>query len=262
VIPFFFGGGQRRLFGIYTPARGNTGNKAVVLCYPWGQEYFRAHRSMRLLGNMLAAEGAHVLRVDYVGTGDSSGDMVDADLQGWRRDIDTAIDELKDTAGASRVALIGLRLGATLASQVAARRAKDVNALVLWDPVVHGGEYVQEMINTTSPRPSGPMLPAPRSRESGGGYEVLGFPLTEAMASELRQLDLPSELARMTSRTMAVLSDRRPSHDALRAALASRPAGSASVEEIAGSPAWLEDRDTGVGAVPVTLLQRIVRWFG
>ncbi len=47
--------------------------KSIVLCHPWGQEYLRAHRSMRQLGNLLAAAGHHVFRLDYFGTGDSGG---------------------------------------------------------------------------------------------------------------------------------------------------------------------------------------------
>ena len=94
-----------------------------MLCYPWGQEYLRAHRSMRLLADMIAARGCDVLRFDYSGTGDSGGDATTASFVEWESDIETAIDELKDMAGVSRVSLVGLRLGATLAARVAEGRA-------------------------------------------------------------------------------------------------------------------------------------------
>ena len=87
---------------------------------------------MRLLANMLAAAGTHVLRFDYFGTGDSAGNMEDADLGAWFGDVETAVDELRDTIDAPQVALVGLRLGATLAGTVASMRRTDVNGLVLW----------------------------------------------------------------------------------------------------------------------------------
>jgi len=64
---FYFGAGERRLFGVYTPAR-HGGRRGAVLCPPWGQEYLRAHRSIAQLANTLATAGVHVLRFDYSGT--------------------------------------------------------------------------------------------------------------------------------------------------------------------------------------------------
>src|SRR3954451_13983708 len=76
MTPLFFGSRARRLFGIYEPGRsGSRVPRAAVLCHPWGQEYIRAHRSMRRLANMLSATGRDTLRFDYFGTGDSAGDM-------------------------------------------------------------------------------------------------------------------------------------------------------------------------------------------
>ena len=61
MTPFHFGSGARRLFGLYTPAHsGAASTRAALLCAPWGQEYLRSHRSMRLLGRQLAAQGWHV----------------------------------------------------------------------------------------------------------------------------------------------------------------------------------------------------------
>ncbi|MEP7311420.1 MAG: alpha/beta fold hydrolase [Pseudomonadota bacterium] len=182
MTPFFFGTGTRRLFGAYSPARNATPGgtyvaaQAAVVCPPWGQEHLRAHRSLHRLASELAEVGFHVLRFDYYGTGDSAGDMPDADLDGWRSDIVTAIEELKDTAGVKQVALIGLRLGATLAAAVAAQR-KDVSALVLWDPL-----------------------------SSGTQQELLGFTPTAAMSAQLAVLRLPS--IQLPPRTLAIASKR------------------------------------------------------
>jgi pimeloyl-ACP methyl ester carboxylesterase len=248
--PFFFGSGSRRLFGIYTPARAPaTPPRAAVLCSPWGQEYLRAHRTLRQLALQLARAGVDVLRFDYHGTGDSAGEPPDASLVEWHGDIGMAIDELRDITGVERVGLVGLRLGATLAARVAAERADDVDRLVLWDPVVAGAEYLDE-------------LRAAASRSApGGGLEVLGFVLTDAMARELRSVDLHAAIPALPERTLALLTDPLPSHAALRGALRRRVGSASAVEHVESLRPWVEDRSSGVGAVPVKLLQRIVEWW-
>lgn len=263
MTPFFFGSGSRRLFGLYTPARvGAVGNRAVVLCPGWGQEYLCAHRSMRQLANMLNAAGFHVLRFDYFGTGDSAGDMLQADLGGWERDIDTAIDELKDTCGAVRITLVGLRLGGTLAARVAARRATDVDALVLWDPVVDGREYIAELMQAGKQEAEVLGRSIDRAAERGGGHEVLGFPLTGIMAADFGQIDLVAQIGSVRARTAVVVSRTLSSHSRLAEALASHPGQPArAIELIDSQAAWINDDEEGAGAVPVRILQRIVQWL-
>jgi len=137
--PMFIGGSDRRLFGLYEPAVASRGKpRAAVLCYPWGMEYIYAHRTMRQLASRLSGAGFHTLRFDYFGTGDSSGEADQADLAGSNSDVAVAIEALRDIAGTSKVALIGLRLGANIAVQAAATHESEVEALVLWDPIVSG----------------------------------------------------------------------------------------------------------------------------
>src|SRR4029077_3267920 len=47
---------------------------AIVLCPPIGYEYMSAYRTVRLLAERLAALGFDALRIDYDGTGNSTGD--------------------------------------------------------------------------------------------------------------------------------------------------------------------------------------------
>ena len=61
-------------------------------------------------------------------------------------------------------------------------------------------------------------------------------------------------------RTFRAFREKRP-HEALASSLASRSAGSLPLEILSGLPAWLEDRHTGAGAIPVNALQRITRWL-
>jgi pimeloyl-ACP methyl ester carboxylesterase len=116
-----------------------------VICNQWGAEHINAHRALRQLSRKLSGAGLHVLRFDYFGAGDSAGDKTQADLPGWENDIKSALAELASITGSMRVNLIGLLLGATLAAKVAVSLDRGVNSLVLWDPVVNGRAYLDEL---------------------------------------------------------------------------------------------------------------------
>jgi uncharacterized protein len=139
VNPFFFGTSQRRLFGIHSPAASRAGkSRAAVLCQPWGDEYIYAHRPLRQLAVRLSLAGFHTLRFDYFGTGDSAGEAFDTNVTGMQSDVLTAIETLKDLAAAEKVSLIGLRAGANVAAGAAASSPAEIEALVLWDPILTG----------------------------------------------------------------------------------------------------------------------------
>src|SRR6185503_18450344 len=122
--PFYFGTSEQQLFGVYHAAESGSSKRAgVVLCQPVGHEYLRAHRAFRNLAMALAGQGFHVLRFDYFATGDSAGDGEQLSVRQCLSDLATAIDELKDIAGVTKVSLVGLRLGATFAALAASGRS-------------------------------------------------------------------------------------------------------------------------------------------
>jgi pimeloyl-ACP methyl ester carboxylesterase len=182
VNPFFFGDPERPLYGVYHPPRGADSGQAVLLCYPVGAEYMRAHRAFRQLTTFLTRQGMHVLRFDYLGTGDSSGSGVDASLDQWLEDIALAIDELKESAGVESVAVVGLRFGATLA-QAATKTRSDVSQVVLWDPVAEGAEFLAQAIDSRPEDVEAWGLPA-------GTVGLGGFPLTPEFHSQLSAIRL------------------------------------------------------------------------
>jgi pimeloyl-ACP methyl ester carboxylesterase len=127
---------QRRLFAIHDPpATGARRVRAAVICNPAGAELAYAHRTLRHLALRLSRRGFHVVRFDYFGTGDSGGDDADASVQGMLDDTALAIEAAQEASSARQVTLIGLRMGAVIAAQAAARHPRDVEAVVLWDPV-------------------------------------------------------------------------------------------------------------------------------
>ena len=148
MTPLYFSSEGNSVLGVYHPAQ-NTHEKnspnAVVICPPFGHEGIRAHKCLLSLANRLAKKGTHVLRFAYRGTDDSAlwSDEIQS-LQDWNRDIVSAKEHLMRQSGCSTVMLLGLRLGANLAVQVASE-SEDVHSIVLWEPIENGLEYLESL---------------------------------------------------------------------------------------------------------------------
>src|SRR5205085_1689839 len=112
------------------------------------EEYMRVHWVFRQLVQHLTRHGFHVFKFDYYGTGDSAGAMGAGDLPRWRGDAVTALEELRDVSGVTRLSLAGARLGATIAAtlvQPLTAAGLKIDQLALWDPIVSGQRYLEEL---------------------------------------------------------------------------------------------------------------------
>lgn len=201
VEPFFFGPEDRQLYGVYhsplsTPAR----HTAVLLLYPLGQEYMRIHRSYRWLADRLAKLGFPVLRFDYSGQGNSAGDG--PDINSWLDETHRAATELKAISGLDRLIVIGCRLGAIIATQLAAQVT--VERLVLWEPRSTGRVFIDEM-NTLLTDGDWPLA---NFRAPDGTLHFNGFAFPQAFVAALEQLALSSEGLRHTGDVLALTSDQ------------------------------------------------------
>jgi alpha/beta superfamily hydrolase len=245
VEPFYFGDSARPLFGLHHPPTGAERRTAVVVCPPFGQEQMRAHRSLRELAVRLGAAGFHTLRFDLSGTGDSAGEGEDARLERWVADVRVAADEMRELAQAPRVALAGLRLGATLAVLAAAGR-RDLAALALWEPIVSGRAYRTELADAH----------AAWYRDHARGAaptadEALGFPLPPALAADLDGVDLAA-WAPPAAPALWVTSDGGPAVPwATGATSAALPA----------APVWLHAEGMDRTLVPGPQLDAIAAWL-
>ena len=189
--PIYFGTAERPLFGFYHPPSGTDIHPlGIVLCNPIGDDLIRGHRAFRHLAEALAGAGFAALRFDFDGTGDSAGDERDPDrVATWRADVARAAAELRARSGVEALALLGLKLGATLAT-MAAEDLGGVEALVLWGAHESGSAYVSE---ATKAHKMHTML-EPASFVGGppstDGQEALGFLLTPQTIADLAVVDL------------------------------------------------------------------------
>ncbi len=143
--PLYFPHGGLALFGVLHEAAGTEPKLPVVFCHPFGEEKLWTHRVFVSFARELALRGHAVLRFDQTGNGDSEGEFSQSSVSSALGDLACAIDRLKELTGSREVALLGLRLGATLAS-LAVEERDDVRALVLWAPVVDGDRYAQDLL--------------------------------------------------------------------------------------------------------------------
>lgn len=212
MTPLLFGPASRQLFGLFhAPER--PGDVAVLVCLPYGQEAVRAHRLFRVLSDRLARAGIAVLRFDYHGCGDSAGEDTDGDLEGWRRDVCTAHEELRRRTGSRRIMWLGARLGATLAVLAARSGRCDPSRLILWDPIVDGARYLEALrAGHVDALERSFCVPDPawrrRLAKDPDAYtdEAFGFGISALLRQQLRTLS-PQGLALTTLHDTAMLAD-------------------------------------------------------
>lgn len=263
--PFFFGTSEKQLFGVYhPPERNEVSDAAVVLCPGLGHEYIAAHNSIHSLAAQLSRAGFHVLRFDYFGCGDSAGNMDDASLDQWVEDVETAIEELRDTSGARRITLVGMRLGAALAALAGSRaRAagdKYVHAAVLWDPVVRGSAYLEELMAVQDRWVGAMYVAPPRHISDAEGPEVMGFRLPPDLQDQLRGVDLQSLEVSPAKSVLIVDQSAESEGPALKTCLAQLD-GAVTHEMIPAASAWFGEGWQTIALPPTGVLQRITQWI-
>lgn len=181
----FFGEKNRQLLGLHHAPDGRAKSIAVLCCHPGPQEYMRTYRAVKNMADGLSRAGIHVLRFDWSGTGDSAGHLRDATLDTWQEDLALAAEELLDLSGARKLAIVGLRLGASLAALACAKGAVAARELLLWDPVVRGRDWLESAWRAHQWH-----LDQYRVELSPDPGALLGGALSAAMRSDLESLDL------------------------------------------------------------------------
>lgn len=252
-----FGQAAKRLFGtLHQPQRLQAPRAAVLLCNPFGEEASRAHRIYRVLASQLERRGYPALRFDYHCTGDSLGDATDATVAGWLDDVSTAASELRNATGAKQLIVVGLALGATLAALAA--RSQRVHHLLLWDPVIDGASYLQELAAGHQRYMRDEMGWAYEDRltfaADGSPCEAFGVPITSTLAAGLRAIDLTAENIRADHLTIVTTATLSPAHHRLRAALPT-----ARWVETTTSVPWNSDAALNDAVVPMDVLQTLIQ---
>ncbi len=227
--------------GWFHPAAGSPLGRGIVLVAPEGHEALLAQRGLRDLAMRCAALGLPTLRFDHPGTGDSPGDRFR--LEAARAAIMEAVDWMRAEAGCAEVALAGLRLGALLAAQAAARRPQDVAALLLLAPVALGRSHRRQMLLAAQ-------VGGGRD-DRADGIEVAGHHWAAEELDDLAGADLAAALCRAAVPRVMVM-DRE-------AGAARRVAPSVAFEEFSGLDRFLAPAHEA--RVPVEAFDRAAAWL-
>ena len=198
---FHFGAPSRALLGLRhppsTPARG-----ALLACMPLLQEGIRCQRALWSLSEALAAAGVDVLRFDWYGSGDSSGETRALTVAGMVDDIAAAETFLRGSAPAPQPRLLALR-SAALPLLLYASRGRGAVDMVLWAPVLDGRALVaawreqhRRQLHATGR--------FPRAGTEAGDDELLGFVLDPALPAGIEALDGHDLLLPAGSRLLVV----------------------------------------------------------
>jgi alpha/beta superfamily hydrolase len=134
---FILRDGKHLFCADYVPTAGATAG--VVLCAPFAEEKIRTLRVYVSLARALARRGVAVICFDYYGDGDSEGDFEEAGFDDRLEDITAVFHDFQQRHSLSKVGLLGLRWGGTLAALAAEELRPTV--LMLWEPIVDTSKY-------------------------------------------------------------------------------------------------------------------------
>jgi len=132
------------LFSVRYEPQTNRRQQGVLICNSIGHEHTRSYRNLQQLALRFTDAGFDVMRFDYRGTGNSSGECHEISADSLIKDVNTAASYLRQTTSIRYLSMLGIRLGATVAAIVAKNSlaSAPVDQMILWDPVIEGKNFV------------------------------------------------------------------------------------------------------------------------
>jgi exosortase A-associated hydrolase 2 len=245
---FFLPAEPGNRFCIYHHPTDAISGRGFVYAHPFCEEMNKSRRMAALQSRRLASAGYAVLQIDLFGCGDSSGDFADARWEIWKHDLQTALGWLKSRVEGP-LSIWGLRLGATLAADVARDPALGIEQLLLWQPVASGEMFLTQFLRL---RLAAEMLADGAAQTgvrelretlaSGGSLEIAGYDLHPRLAAgidALRLADLVPPVRRVHCLEVTAAAQPKLSPTSQRAMEAWRSKGlDVRATAVRGEPFW------------------------
>ncbi|MEM9367599.1 MAG: amino acid adenylation domain-containing protein [Planctomycetota bacterium] len=194
VEPCFFGSDIPR-YGVIHHSRMPSRQHAVVIAGGIGHEGTRSHRNLQQLSILLTQHGFDVIRFDYRGSGNSSGEPNATTWRAMWHDTLDAARHLMASTDAESWSLIGKRIGGSV---IATGLATDTEPfpvgrlpqrVILWDPIVSGAAWLA-MLQDFHKRVLKDFSRFPVRRSEVEPLEVLGMPLPIERQTSWKELNL------------------------------------------------------------------------
>lgn len=167
----------------------------IVYVPPMGEEMNRCRSLVADQARSFAAAGYACTLVDFVGTGDSEGELREVCLADWYANLTTTIETLQGEH-ALPVILWGMRLGGLLAMDFSAKSTVSVSSIVLWQPVTAGKMFVTQVLRQRVASLMVKELPPETTKEirqrmaQGECVEVAGYTLGGKLLDDIEAIDL------------------------------------------------------------------------
>lgn len=194
---YFRNRSEKNLFGvIHYPEKKSP--KGVLICHPLFEEKLHVHRVLVDFSRLLSSAGFNLMRFDYYGEGDSDGEFEEATVETRLSDIDSALDIFRSKTSVEKIALLGVRFGATLAS-LYAEGQKGINGLILWAPIFKGDDYLHQLLRMNLTHQVVVYKKVVYTREDlikglnqGKNINVEGYEITKKLYQQVSEINLLS----------------------------------------------------------------------
>ena len=199
----------RQLYTVLQPARkSHNRNHGILFVPPLGNEQRRIQRPMRSIMQHLSRKGFTLLRFDWQGTANSSGDCAtQPGTLPWIENIEDAADALAKQC--DQFDLVGIRMGALLANQCALSTLP-LRHRIYWEPVLDGADWLDNLgkLHRGVLADTYRFL-RPRWQSRSTAREFAGLELSDSLYSEIRTMRLLDALQPESAeqRTMLILQD-------------------------------------------------------
>ncbi len=134
--PFILKYNSHHLIGITHKPSNNTKKPPIIVCHGFTGTKIESDRLFVSFARRASRQGYPVLRFDFTGSGDSSGEFEDTTLSQWLNDLDRIISETPNLLSSpNHPILAGISLGGS-ASIIQAASDKRIQAVICWAPGV------------------------------------------------------------------------------------------------------------------------------
>lgn len=144
ILPRFMGEEGEKHFTLHFSCKERP-KAHIVFVPPFGEEMNRCRALVSEQARNFAESGYSCTIIDFYGCGDSQGELHDASLQIWQENLRLTIETLVQDESLP-IILWGLRLGAFVALDFAAKSALKIDGILLWQPVLSGKRYVTQIL--------------------------------------------------------------------------------------------------------------------
>ncbi len=224
---------------------------SLVFCHAFAEEQNISHCIMTNFARELAACGYHVLRFDYMGCGDSSGEFGQATVATRVSDILSSIEFLQKKTGLEKIGLLSLRLGAVFAA-LAAQKEPALAFLILCAPIGDVKNYLWQLLRSNLAAQMVIYGEIRCDREQllqhlmlGQMINIDGYDLSKEFYNQAMDIDLTDALGQFARPVLIVdISEKaRPMDRELLRATQLRGQGNAiEVIQVTEPPFWIEPK--------------------